>query len=100
CGERNHGRLAEHAPADFIVLDYKRLAADIPSALDEPFQTCFTRARSEHIAAVFAGGKEIVRDGKIVGIDEDGLRHELARQMEGAASEIAAVKPFLERYQQ
>lgn len=99
CGERHYGQLAAAAPADFIIIDYQRLASDIPPALDEPFRTFFTRARSEHIAAVFAAGKEIVRDGRVLGIDEAALRRELGRQLEAAASEIAALKPLLDRYQ-
>jgi cytosine/adenosine deaminase-related metal-dependent hydrolase len=100
CGEHHHGQLVEGAPADFIVVDYKRLAADILPALDEPFQTFFTRARTEHIAAVFAAGRQIVRDGIVLGIDENALRRELARQLKDATSEIATLKPLLDRYQQ
>jgi cytosine/adenosine deaminase-related metal-dependent hydrolase len=100
CGNHHQGQIAAGSPADFIVLDYKRLAADIPPALDEPFRTFFTRARTEHIAAVFAAGEQIVRDGKVLGIDEDALRREFAGQLEQAASDIAALKPLLERYQQ
>ena len=99
CGESHYGQLAAGAPADFIVIDYQRLASDIPPELDEPFRTFFTRARAEHIAAVFAAGKEIVRDGKVLGIDEDALRRELGRQLEHAVPEIAALKPLLDRYQ-
>jgi cytosine/adenosine deaminase-related metal-dependent hydrolase len=100
CGERHFGQLARGAPADFIVLDYKKLASDIPASLDDPFRTFFTRARSGHIASVFAAGKEIVRDGKVLGIDEDTLRQELSRQLESAAADIVALKPLLDRYQE
>lgn len=100
CGERHYGQLTSGAPADFIVLDYKALAADIPQGFDDPFRTFFTRARTEHIKTVFAAGREIVRDGKVRGIDEDALRHELARQLESAAGEITALRPLLMRYQE
>jgi cytosine/adenosine deaminase-related metal-dependent hydrolase len=100
CGEHHRGQIAAGSPADFVVIDYQRLAADIPPELDKPFRTFFTRARTEHIAAVFAAGKQIVRDGRVLGIDEETLRREFARQLEKAASGIAALKPLLERYQQ
>jgi cytosine/adenosine deaminase-related metal-dependent hydrolase len=100
CGEHHHGRLIEGAAADFIVVDYRRLAADIPPMLDHAFQTFFTRARTEHIAAVFAAGKQIVRDGIVLGVDETALRRAAARQLEGTASEIAALRPLLDRYRQ
>ena len=100
CGEHHFGQLARGAPADFIVLDYEKLAADIPASLDDPFRTFFTRARTGHIASVFAAGKEIVRGGKVLGIDEDALRRELSRQLESAAADIVALKPLLDRYQE
>ena len=100
CGERHFGQLAKGTPADFIVLDYEKLAADIPQALDEPFRTFFTRARTAHIASVFADGKEIVRGGKVLGIEEDALRRELSQQLESAAADIVALKPLMQRYQE
>jgi cytosine/adenosine deaminase-related metal-dependent hydrolase len=100
CGDRRFGQLATGAPADFIALNYRTLAADIPPSLDDPFRTFFTRARTEHVAAVFAAGRQIVRDGKVLGIDEDLLRRELARQLESAAGEISALQPLLARFQQ
>jgi cytosine/adenosine deaminase-related metal-dependent hydrolase len=100
CGERQFGQLAKGAPADFIVLDYAKLAADIPTNLDDPFRTFFARARTGHIASVFAAGKQIVRDGRVLGIDEDALRQELSRQLESASAAIVALKPLMERYQQ
>jgi cytosine/adenosine deaminase-related metal-dependent hydrolase len=100
CGEQRFGQLTAGAPADFIVLDYWKLAPDIPPTLDDPFRTFFTRARREHIAAVFAAGKEIVRDGKVLGVDEDMLLRELGMQLERAAGEISALRPQLVRFQQ
>jgi len=100
CGDRRFGQLAAGTPADFIVLNYRTLASDILQELDDPFRTFFTRARTEHIAAVFAAGREIVRAGKVLGIDEDLLLRELSRQLEKAAPEIVALQPLLARFQQ
>ena len=100
CGERRFGQLTSGTPADFIVLNYRKLASDIPPTLDDPFRTFFTRARTEHVAAVFAAGREIVRNGKVLGVDEDMLRHELGRQLESAVGEISALRPLLVRFQQ
>lgn len=99
-GERHFGQLTAGAPADFIVLDYRALAADIPEILDDPFRTFFARARTEHITAVFAAGREIVSKTKVLGIDEDLLRRELARQLESAVGAISTLRPLLLRFQQ
>jgi 5-methylthioadenosine/S-adenosylhomocysteine deaminase len=100
CGDQRFGQIAAGAPADFIVLDYKRLAADIPPDLDDPFRTFFTRARTEHIMSVFAAGKEIVRDGKVAGIDEITLQRGLFDDLQRASPDITALRPLLERFQQ
>jgi len=99
CGKSLAGELIAGAPADFIVLDYARLAADIPAKLDDPFVTFFSRATRGHIANVFCAGREIVRDGNVLGIDEPALQRELLRQTEHAANEIAALRPLLARFQ-
>lgn len=99
CGKSSAGELSAGAPADFIVLDYARLAADIPERLDKPFVTFFSRATSAHVAAVYCAGREIVSNGRVLGIDEPALLHELQRQTELAAGEIAALRPLLKRFQ-
>ncbi|RJF69359.1 amidohydrolase family protein [Rhodopseudomonas palustris] len=100
CGERGAGQLAAGAPADFIVLDYAALAFDIPESLDDPFTTLFARARASHIAAVYAGGRQIVRDGRVLGLDETAQQQALFTQLDTAAGEIAALRPLLTRFQQ
>jgi cytosine/adenosine deaminase-related metal-dependent hydrolase len=100
CGPSLAGELAEGAPADFIVLDYAKLSADLHPALDEPFRTFFTRASQQHIASVVCAGRQIVRRGQVLGIDEAALRHELAQQLAQAAPEVAALRPLLARFQQ
>ena len=100
CGGQRFGQIAAGAPADFIVLDYKRLAADIPPDLDDPFRTFFTRARTEHVMSVFAAGKEIVREGKAVGVDEGRAAARALPGAERAAPDIAALRPLLQRFQQ
>lgn len=99
CGDRGHGQIAPGSPADFIVLDYHALASDIPPGLDDPFRTFFARARSRHIASVHAAGQEIVRGGRVLGIDEPALEAALFKELEKASSEIAALKPLLARFQ-
>ncbi len=100
CGDSKAGQIAADAPADFIVLNYAALGSDIPAPLDDPFQTLFARAQTRHIAAVFADGRQIVRNGKVPGIDEVALQQAILEQLSAAAPEIAALQPLLARFQQ
>jgi cytosine/adenosine deaminase-related metal-dependent hydrolase len=99
CSDKPAGRIEPGAPADFIVLDYASLAADIVPQLDRPFTTFFTRACTRHIAAVYAGGREIVRNGRVLGIDEASLQRSLSDQLAGVSEQIAALQPLLARFQ-
>jgi cytosine/adenosine deaminase-related metal-dependent hydrolase len=99
CGPGRAGELAEGAPADFIVLDYTKLSSDLHPGLDEPFRTFFTRASQQHIASVYCAGRQIVRQGRVNGIDEAALQQEMARQLAQGAPEIVALRPLLARFQ-
>ena len=100
CGDQGAGQIAAGAPADFIVIDYAALAFDIPESLDDPLRTLFIRARSSHIAAVYAGGRQIVGGGQVLGIDETALQRALFAELEASASDIAELRPLLTRFQQ
>lgn len=99
CGPSRIGELTEGAPADFIVLDYDRLSADLHPALDEPFRTFFTRANQRHIESVYCAGRQIVRHGRVNGIDEAALQQEITKQLAKAGPEIVAVRGLLARFQ-
>jgi cytosine/adenosine deaminase-related metal-dependent hydrolase len=100
CGPSRAGELCEGAHADFIVLDYRRFAADLPDILDEPFNTFFTRARKEHIESVHVAGLPIVRGGRVLGVDEDALHSDLTQQLAQAAPQLAELQPLLRRMQE
>jgi cytosine/adenosine deaminase-related metal-dependent hydrolase len=100
CEDSLAGTLVKNAPADFIVLNYEKLAADLYESLDDPFATFFTRARKEHVESVYAAGRKIVDGGRVIGIDEDALQRELAAQLAVAAPALAELKPLLGRFQE
>jgi cytosine/adenosine deaminase-related metal-dependent hydrolase len=100
CGPSLGGELAAGAAADFIVLDYTRLSADLDPRLDQPFRTFFARASQRHIEQVYCAGRQIVRQGSVCGIDEAALQQELAAQLADVAPEVMALRPLLTRFQQ
>lgn len=100
CGSATAGSLTPGAPADFIVIDYARLASDLHPPLDEPFRTFFMRAQQHHIESVYCNGRRIVHRGRVLGLDEAALQRDLAAQLAHAAPEIVAQRALLGRFQQ
>jgi cytosine/adenosine deaminase-related metal-dependent hydrolase len=98
-----NGRFANGAPgtgalkvgeaADILVLDLDRLDRDaiMPVA---PVDLVFARATMAHVAKVIVAGREILRDGRLTGVDLDAahaaLRDNYRRQMQSRAPFLSA----------
>ncbi len=90
------GMLASGAPADLLLLDWARVDDDrLKSDLD-PRDLLFSRVTADHIEEVIVGGKTIVKDGRVLGIDYPALREELLARFRagigGNAGLAAALK--------
>ncbi len=73
------GRLAPGCAADLLVLDLQRLDDDfglVPEV--DPAAPLMARGTADAIGTVIAGGRVVVRDGRVLGIDEDAVKNELA----------------------
>jgi cytosine/adenosine deaminase-related metal-dependent hydrolase len=96
-----NGRFANGAPgvgalkigeaADILVLDLDRLDRDaiMPVA---PVDLVFARATMAHIARLIVAGREIVRDGRVTGVDLDATHAALRGAYRGA---MPSREPFL-----
>ena len=109
AGSVRHGRFANGAPgpgvletgapADILVLDLDRLDRDalMPVA---PLDLVFGRATQAHVVQLFVAGREIVRDGRLTGVDleavETALRDECRHKLPARAPFLAAW-PYLEQ---
>ena len=112
----HHGRLAvtgldaeaelsTDSPADLLVLDWDRVDDDKLRADLDPLDLLFGRARAEHIHGLWVGGREIVAEGRVVGIDLPGLNEELRRRSREALRQdseliraLKALEPQLQRH--
>lgn len=94
-----YGAIEAGAPADLVVLDYDALAGDVVSDRTTETDLVLGRANRSHIRSVFAGGREIVRDGQVLGLDLPAIETELVEQARAGASASEAFLPTLERYQ-
>lgn len=82
-GAPGDGTLVTGAEADILVLDLDRLDHDAIMPVD-PLDYVFARATRSHIAHLFVAGREIVRDGAVLGVDLDVIHRELRAQYRAA----------------
>ncbi len=71
------GAIALGAPADLLLLDWARVDDDRLTSDLDPRDLLFSRVTADHIEEVIVGGRTIVKDGRVVGIDYPALREEL-----------------------
>ncbi|WP_421996428.1 amidohydrolase family protein [Reyranella sp.] len=83
-GETGYGVLRAGAPADLVTIDLDGLAADRLEGTVAEQDLFLTRASARHVADLVVAGRPVVRDGRLTGIDLDGLVRELARQARAA----------------
>jgi len=74
------GRLASGHKADFLVLDASDYSLLPARSLGSSVVHSMSSRAVKH---VFCGGRQVVRDGHLTGIDEDELRERLARLIPG-----------------
>jgi len=94
------GSLAEGGPADLILLDWSQIDDDrLTSSLD-PRDLLFARVTARHIAEVIVGGRTIVKEGHVTGIDYPAMRQDLLARFRAGMSGnavLAAALPALEQ---
>jgi cytosine/adenosine deaminase-related metal-dependent hydrolase len=91
-GATDGGRIAPGAPADLLVLDWDKLAAELVEPEVPPLELMLAKARQEHVKQMFVAGCEIVRDGALTGVDLPALEAELLAALRKAAATTADVR--------
>jgi cytosine/adenosine deaminase-related metal-dependent hydrolase len=94
------GALSAGAPADILLIDWDKLDADRLRPDLDPLDLLFARATARHIKELIVGGRTVMRDGKVTGIDHAAMNDDLlARFRHGIAQNaaLAAALPDLER---
>jgi len=94
------GMLAAGAPADILLIDWNALDADRLRPDLDPLDLLFARSTARHIKELIVGGKTVVRDRRLPGIDLSAMNEDLhTRFRHGIAQNgaLAAALPHLER---
>lgn len=98
------GTLETGQSADLLVMDLDALDRDALMPVDAR-ELLFARANRRHIRALFVGGRQVIRDGRLTGLDLDAVHAELRDRMRtglaGSESLLAAwpvLEPALQAY--
>jgi 5-methylthioadenosine/S-adenosylhomocysteine deaminase len=94
------GAIQAGAPADILALDWAVVDDDRLREDMDALQLLLTRASAKHIRELIVGGRTVVKDGAVPGVDVEGARAEIFGRMRRAMpdkAEVAAALPHLER---
>jgi cytosine/adenosine deaminase-related metal-dependent hydrolase len=99
-GRVNHGALAPGMAADIMLLDFAALARDVMPGVTPDIDVVLARATSRHVASLVVAGREIVRQGRVLGVDLPALEATLIEQTMAAAADYRAARPLVELLQE
>jgi cytosine/adenosine deaminase-related metal-dependent hydrolase len=94
------GAIRAGEPADILLLDWAAIDDDGLRNDIDALDLMLTRATARHIRELIVGGRTIVKDGSVIGVDAEGARAEVLRRMRHATRDkatLAAALPLLER---
>ncbi|MEM9757026.1 MAG: amidohydrolase family protein, partial [Pseudomonadota bacterium] len=72
--------LTAGAPCDLLALDTARISADVLDGCADPLDLMIARARAEDVCTLLVGGRAVVSDGRVTGIDRPAAEAELIAQ--------------------
>jgi cytosine/adenosine deaminase-related metal-dependent hydrolase len=85
------GGLGEEPPADLLLLDRTRLGADLVVEAGQDLALLAARATARHVSHLIVAGREVVRDGTVLGIDLAAAERELIEQARAHAPNQASL---------
>ena len=94
-----YGTVKPGAPADLVLLDYDAMAYDAIEGMADELDILLTRACNRYVDRVYVAGREIVRDGKVLGIDLAAAEQELLAQARAGRPHMEKIRPVLARSQ-
>src|SRR5579871_1681056 len=84
------GEIAAGSPADLMLLDYDALDDDRLRDDLDPMQLVFARATTRHMRELIVGGRTVVKDNRVLGIDLDVARREVIERMRAGQPAVAS----------
>jgi cytosine/adenosine deaminase-related metal-dependent hydrolase len=88
---KDSGLIEAGAAADMLLLDWASLNNESLREDINPLDLLFSRATARHIREVVIGGRTIVRDGRVLGVDLPAIRQEVLSRMRSGIKENATL---------
>jgi cytosine/adenosine deaminase-related metal-dependent hydrolase len=88
---RDSGLIETGAAADMLLLDWAVLNNEGIREDINPYDLLFSRATARHIRELIVGGRTIVKEGRVLGIDRPAIRHEVLSQMRSGMANNATL---------
>jgi 5-methylthioadenosine/S-adenosylhomocysteine deaminase len=85
------GLIEAGSAADMLVMDWAALDNDSLREDIEPINMLFSRATARHIRELIVGGKTVIRDGRVIGVDLPAIRQEVLSQTRTGMAENASL---------
>jgi cytosine/adenosine deaminase-related metal-dependent hydrolase len=83
------GAIRAGEPADILLLDWAAIDEDRLRDEIDALDLMLTRATARHIRELIVGGRTVVKDGSVIGVDADGARAEVLSRMRHAMRDKA-----------
>jgi len=104
--ENQLGRLEPGQFADMVLIDYKSMAYPYVDPSHDPIDTLMYRGAGRFVDTVMVNGRVVVKGGKVLTIDEDGVGKRLAEaasrprseQEQGLAQAMDTLKARVKKY--
>lgn len=90
------GTIAPGAAADLLLLDWSKVDDDRLRDDLDPLDLLFARARADHIHAVYVGGRRIVSNGRVLGVELPELREEVMDTIRSAMRQDRPIRGALQ----
>ncbi len=96
--KRRDAGLSVGAPADILLLDWSQIDDEKLRADVDPLDLLFGRATARHIKELIVGGRTVVEQGMVTGVDYPAARKEVLDVMRTGLAEdtLAKALPALE----
>jgi cytosine/adenosine deaminase-related metal-dependent hydrolase len=96
---KGYGAIVPGAPADLVLLDYDAMAYDVIDGMTDEMDLLLTRASNKYVDTMIVAGREVMRGGKVLGVDVDAIEREVLTQAKAARSQMQKIRPVLKRSQ-
>jgi cytosine/adenosine deaminase-related metal-dependent hydrolase len=97
--QQSYGRVAPGAPADLVLLDYDAMAYDVIDDMADELEVLLTRARNRYVDTLIVAGREVVRGGRVLGVDVESIEREVLAQARASRDYMRNISPVLKRSQ-